>query len=56
MHSQKEKAKHWGLFKLDGQEAPLAFLCIKVIAVELTAAHLSLREKVPLVNLDLVLV
>lgn len=63
MHSQKGKkgkAKQWRLFKVDDQEAPSDGISVdeghRCGADSLTAAHLSLREKMPLVDLDLVLV
>lgn len=60
VHSPKGKAKHWRLFKLDDQEAPSDGISVdkghRCGADNLTAAHLSLREKMPLVDLDLDLV
>lgn len=56
----RQKAKHWRLFKLDDREAPSDDISVdeghRCGADSLTAAHLSLREKMPLVDLDLVLV
>lgn len=57
---RRAKTKHWRLFKADDQEAPPDSISVdeghRCGADNLTAAHLSLREKMPLVDLDLVLV
>lgn len=60
MHSPQGKAKHWRLFKLDDQEAPLEGISVDegphCVVDNLTAVHLSSREKMPVLDLDLFLV
>lgn len=59
VHSPKGKAKHWRLLNLF-KEAPSDGISVdeghRCGADNLTAAHLSLHEKMPLVDLDLDLV
>lgn len=60
VHSQRVKPKHWRHFKLDDQEAPLDSIFVdeghRCRADNMTAAHLTLREKIALMDVDLVLV